>query len=140
VEAKWYPPEYQDGYYAYLLGRSYVGMRAEDILVCARYAAKHAPGGEAPQVSLSAVGNVGIPALHAVALEPDLFRDGLVSHSLISWSNVIHNRMNKELETCMVHGALEVYDLPNLEEVLSDKVIIFQPVNAVGDVMLWNKK
>jgi hypothetical protein len=29
--------DWKDVYTAYLLGRSYVGMRAEDVLVCARY-------------------------------------------------------------------------------------------------------
>ena len=104
-------------------------------MVCARYAAERIAGGRSAGVRLVAVGNVGIPALHAAALEPSLFRDVNLSRSLVSWSNVIHNRLHKELETCMVHGVLEHYDLPNLEEALSDKVIIFQPVNAVGNVV-----
>jgi hypothetical protein len=40
----WGSPDHQDGYLAYLLGRSYVGMRAEDVLVCARYALERADG------------------------------------------------------------------------------------------------
>ena len=51
-------PEWQDVFAAYLLGRSYVGVRAEEILVVARYAQdllKDAAG-----VDLVAVGDAGI--------------------------------------------------------------------------------
>ena len=66
--------DWKDVSTAYCLGRSYVGMRAEDILIAARYAAKELAGGPADAVDLVAVGNVGVPALHAAALEPALFR------------------------------------------------------------------
>ena len=130
-----YSDEFKDAYLAYLLGRSYVGMRAEDVLVCARYAAERAAGGREGVVRLVAVGNVGIPALHAAALEPSLFRSVTLSRSLISWSNVIHNRLNKGLVTHVVHGALAHYDLPNLAATLGDKLTVEQPVNAVGVVV-----
>ena len=76
-----YSDEYKDAYLAYLLGRSYVGMRAEDVLVCARYAAERAAGGREGVVRLVAVGNVGIPALHAAALEPGLFQSATLSRA-----------------------------------------------------------
>ena len=122
---------------AYMLGRSYVGMRTEDILVCARYAADRftddrLKGGRLGGVRMMAIGNIGIPALHAVALEPDLFKDLTLSQTLISWSNVIHNRLNKDLITHVVHGALRYYDFPDLAATLGEKITIKQPVNAVG--------
>ena len=43
----------------------------------------------ARKVRLIVVGNVGIPALHAAALEPELFQSVRLSHTLVSWSNVI---------------------------------------------------
>lgn len=118
----------QDVYIAYVLGRSYVGMRAEDLLVCTRLLRQQQPG----SVSLIAVGHVGIPALHVAFLEPDLFGSVKLIRSLISWSNVIElGRSYKQLADT-VHGALTVYDLPNLAETLGDKLIIEEPLDALG--------
>ena len=51
-----YDDEFKDASIAYLLGRSYVGMRAEDVLVCARYAMDRSGDGES-KVQLVAVGS-----------------------------------------------------------------------------------
>jgi len=77
--------DWKDVFTAYLLGRSYVGMRAEDVLVCARFLRQEHTG----PVELIAVGNVGVPALHAAALEPDLFASVKLMRSLTSWANLI---------------------------------------------------
>lgn len=81
----WGGADHQDGYLAYMLGRSYVGMRAEDVLVCAQVAARRA-GFSADGVDIVAVGNVGIPALHAAALESHLFRSVKLRKTLTSWA------------------------------------------------------
>ena len=134
-----YSVEFQDVCVAYLLGRSYVGMRAEDVLVCARYAAERAAGGREGKVQLIAIGNVGVSSLHAAAMEPRLFRSVALSRSLISWSDVIHNRLNKELATHVVHGALRHYDLPDLAATLGDALSVELPANAVGAVIHQSK-
>ncbi len=131
-----YSSEYKDVYIAYMLGRSYVGMRAEDVLVSARYAAQRA---RKHAVDLVAIGNVGIPALHAAALEADLFSTVSISRMLKSWSTVIHDRMNRNQAAQIVHAALLHYDLPNLAATLGDKITIDQPVNAVGNVIEKSK-
>ena len=113
---------------AYLLGRSYVGMRAEDILVCARFLSQEQSG----SVNLIAVGNVGVPALHAAALEPDLFDSVKLVHSLVSWSNVIASGCSFNQQVNTVNGALTVYDLPNLAVTLGDKLIVEEPLDAMG--------
>jgi hypothetical protein len=130
-----YSAEYQDAYMAYLLGRSYVGMRTEDVLVAARYAAERAAGGRPDTVRLMAVGNAGIPALHAAALEPELFQSVKLTRTLTSWSSVIHHRLNHGLVTHLVHGALTQYDLPNLVAALGAKITVQEPVDAVGNVI-----
>ncbi len=149
-----YSAEFQDAYVAYLLGRSYVGMQAEDVLMAARYLTERFAGGGPSQgarpkgtvpfsrlpaakigtvpVRLVAVGNVGIPALHAAVLEPQLFQRVKLSRTLGSWSSVIHHRLNRDLVTHVVHGALLHYDLPNLAAVLGNKLTIDQPMDAVG--------
>ena len=128
----WNPPEVNDEYVAYMLGRCYLGMRAEDVLTCARYAAERIAGGRGQAVSLVAVGKAGVSALHAAALEPDLFESVRLSQTLISWSNVIHNRLNRAVLMNIAHGVLLYYDLPNLAATLGNKLTIEQPVNAQG--------
>ena len=116
---------------AYCLGRSYVGMRAEDILVAARYAAKQfaTPG---TAVELIAVGNVGVPALHAAVLEPSLFSSVKLSQTLVSWASVIHCRPTLNQYVSVVQGALLEYDLPNLAAVLGSKLTVEDAVDAMG--------
>jgi len=118
----------QDFYIAYVLGRSYVGMRAEDVLICARLLQQKQPG----PLSLVAIGHVGIPALHAAALEPDIFNSVRLIHPLVSWSNVVQRGKSQDQLVNTVHGALTVYDLPNLAATLEDKLIIEEPLNALG--------
>ena len=119
--------DWDDYFRAYVLGRSYVGMRAEDILVCARYLKA-----QGLTVHLAALGNVGVPALHAAAFEPELFDSVRLSGALVSWSNVIHMKPTHNQLINAVHGALRVYDLPDLALTLGGKLTIENPVDAQG--------
>jgi hypothetical protein len=111
-------------------------MRAEDVLVCARYAAEQAANGGGGVVDIVAIGNIGIPALHAAALEPSLFHSVKLRRMLVSWSNVVHHRMNTSpIMASLIHGSLQHYDLPNLEATLGDKLTIEEPLNVIGEVI-----
>lgn len=120
-------PDWKDVFTAYLLGRSYVGMRAEDILACARLLQKE----QANPVDLITIGNVGVPALHAAALESELFSSVKLVHSLASWSSVIESGKSSNQQVNTVHGALTTYDLPDLAETLGKKLIIEEPLDAM---------
>ena len=120
--------DWKDVFTAYLLGRSYVGMRAEDVLVCARFLQTE----QAEPVDLIADGNVTIPALHAAALEPDLFSSIKLTGMLSSWSNVIELGRSNNQQVNAVHGALTAYDLPDLTATLGEKLIIKEPLDALG--------
>ena len=119
---------------AYLLGRSYVGMRAEDILICARFLQQQEDG----RVDLVAVGHVSVPALHAAVLEPDIFGSIKLVRGLVSWSNVIELGRSQNQLVNTVHGALTVYDLPDLAATLGDKLTIEEPLNALGEPITKN--
>jgi dienelactone hydrolase len=114
---------------AYLLGRSYVGMRAEDILNCARAFRSTITG----PVDLIAVGHMCVPALHAAALEPQLFGSVKLIRGLVSWSNVIELGQSRNQLVNTVHGALTTYDLPDLARTLGDRLTIEEPLNALGE-------
>jgi len=120
--------DWKDVFTAYLLGRSYVGMRAEDVLVCARFLQQEQAG----PVELIAAGNVTIPALHAAALEPELFGSVRLTGMLSSWSNVIESGRSYNQQVNAVQGALATYDLPDLAATLGKKLIVKEPANALG--------
>lgn len=124
--------EWKDFFRAYVLGLSYVGMRTEDILVCARYLAQRA---ETKAVHLHAVGNVAAPALHAAAFEPKLFESVTLNGMVESWSNVIAMRPTHNQLVNTVHGALTVYDLPNLASTLGNRLTIERPVDGMGKAL-----
>lgn len=124
----------QDVYTAYLLARSYVGMRAEDIMVCARFLKQQ----QDSRVDLVAVGHVSVPALHAAALEPDMFGSVKLIRGLVSWSNVIESGRSLNQLVNTVHGALTVYDLPDLAKILGTKLTIEEPLNALGEPITKN--
>ncbi|MEN6426897.1 MAG: acetylxylan esterase [Phycisphaerales bacterium] len=122
-------PDVKDVLAAYLLGRSYVGMRAEDIVTCARLLHERS---ERP-VDVVALGHVCVPALHAAVLESELFGSVRLVRGLASWSNVIEMGRSRGQLVNIVHGALAAYDLPDLARVLGDRLTIEEPLNALGE-------
>lgn len=132
ISQKQYGPtvglDWEDYFAAYVLGRSYVGMRAEDILTAGRYLAERT----GLPVRMVAVGNVGVPALHAAALEPAQFEAITLRRTLFSWDSVVDARPGYNQLINAVHGALQVYDLPDLAKTLGNKVIIEEPMDAMN--------
>ena len=127
--------DWQDVTTAYCLGRSHVGMRAEDVLTAARYAATQLESGSVDAVDLIAVGHVGVPALHAAALEPSLFSSVKLSGTLVSWASVIERRVTVNQYVNVVQAALCEYDLPNLAATLGAKLAIEDPRDAAGQAI-----
>ncbi len=124
-------PDGQDYYLAYHLGRSYVGMRTEDIFTCAQWLRKRL--GEQKPLELVAVGYIGSSALHAAALEPEMFSTVRLIQPLVSWTNAVELGYNKVRFVNTVHGALEVYDLPDLAGLLGEKLRVEDPRDAIGE-------
>ncbi len=111
----------QDAYLAYLLGRSLVGMQADDIVACGRWLAARdakATAGDTPrQVDLVARGLAVIPALHAAAVHPELFAATRLEDVPRSWSSYVEEGplASRPLPLAsLIHGVLEDYDLPDL--------------------------
>jgi hypothetical protein len=118
---------WKDFFRAYLLGKSYLGMRAEDILVCARFLSTYHGPGRPRSVHLVAVGEAGPAALHAAALEPDCFASVRLERSIRCWSEVVRAPLARQQLLNAVHGALRAYDLPDLLATLPKrKVTVIQ--------------
>jgi cephalosporin-C deacetylase-like acetyl esterase len=105
----------QDGvdvYMAYLLGRSYVGMRAEDTLAAARWLATELPG---TKVHLHAHGALTVSAQHAAYVEPDLIALLTLSSPPPTWTEVVQSGRSPDQLQNAVHGALRAYRLSDLD-------------------------
>ncbi len=126
--------DWQDMYLAYVLDTSYLAMRAEDILVCARFLRGYPETGAPNQVHLISVGRTGPPALHAAAVEPEVFASVTLHNSLVSWSEVLRTPKAKRQLVNVVHGALRAYDLPDLLGSLpAGKVTATEPLDAMEE-------
>jgi hypothetical protein len=66
-------------------------------------------------------------------LEPDLFSSVKLVRTLTSWSNVIEQGRSVNQQVNAVHGALTAYDLPDLAGILGDKLIVKEPLDALGE-------
>jgi hypothetical protein len=123
---------WQDYFRAYLLGGSYVAMRTEDILSCARLLI-NLVNSETDGVHLIAVSKATVPALHAAALEPSLFASVRLEKGIRSWAEVVRTPVTRQQLTNTVHGALRVYDLPDLVASLaSSKISVVGSVTPTG--------
>jgi cephalosporin-C deacetylase-like acetyl esterase len=124
--------DWKELYMAYLLGTSYLAMRAEDVLVCARFLQGYQAGDQPNQVHVVSVGRTGPPALHAAALEPQLITSLTLKSSLTSWSDVVQTPLAAGQFVNVVHRALTTYDLPDLLATLpKEKVEVVEPLDAL---------
>ena len=100
-------------YLSYLLGKSIVGIRVEDTLAVTAFAASLGED-HARSVEVIAGGRTGIVALHAGALFPKRFAAIRLEEQLVSWSSLLQQSEPAGQLDHVVHGALELYDLPDL--------------------------
>lgn len=109
---------------AYLLGQSLIGKQTEDALATARWIAYYETETPRP-VHLVAVGKAATVALHAAALEPDLFASVTLRDPPESWSDLIGNPVPRGALPRTVHGALRYYDIPDLTKLIdADKLTL----------------
>lgn len=105
-----------DAAIAYLLGKSFVGMRAEDILLCARWLCAERVS---KAVELKAASWAVTPALHAAVAEP-LFSSVSLIERPLTWRQAVE-KGDRHRYSDAVHGALRDYDLPDLERASHSK-------------------
>jgi dienelactone hydrolase len=127
----WYNPRF--GYnggnavLAYLIEKSLVGQRAEDVLAIARWLAENE---SVDAIQLVASGELTIPALHAAAVEPQLFSSVELKRGLVSWANLIETPLSVNQIAGLVHGALAEYDLPDLAMLYAGNLTITDAYDA----------
>lgn len=126
----------QESMLAYLLGKSLVGMRTEDIWSAGRVLNGLLAADKPRRIHVTGIAAAGIPALHAVALEPQLFASLELRRTLNRWTDVLRMPLPLDQMCSTVHGALRLYDLPDLVRSLEpQKVSIIEPVDAQGKII-----
>lgn len=113
---------------AYLMGKSFVGMRTDDVRSWAHFLKS-----KAARIDLIATGEAAIPALHAAALEPDAFRKITLRRMIRSYETLVGEGETHDQTVNLVHGILRHYDLPDLIQLVGkDRVTLEQPVDGMG--------
>lgn len=101
-----------DSFIGQMLGRSWLAMRAEDLLVSARWLVESS--GEKSALLL-ARGETVPAAMHASFLEPELVLGLQATEGLSSWRQLLSSRDASGHIHQAVYGALRYYDLPDLQ-------------------------
>lgn len=98
---------------AYLMGKSYVGMRTEDVGRWTRVLKTMAN-----EVHLLAIGEAAIPVLHAAALDRAAYQSTTFKEMIPSWESLVSETEAVDQSVNTVHGVLRHYDLPDLRKMV----------------------
>ncbi|MCE9607302.1 MAG: acetylxylan esterase [Planctomycetia bacterium] len=118
--------DWKNFYLAYLMGRSLTSVRTEDAIAAAHFVAYYQKEKTSPRrVHVIGVGHAGIAALHAAALQPELFASVTLRNSPHDWSSTVKQSAPLGILEGSIHGVLQLYDLPDLVRLIGeDKVRI----------------
>jgi cephalosporin-C deacetylase-like acetyl esterase len=112
---------------AYLLGKPLLGIRVEDALAAADFVAFYQkPRTKPRKVHLVGVGQAGLIALHAAALNPGLFESVTLRNTPRDWASVVRQTPPAGQLDSAVHGVLTTYDLPDLVEMAGKDKVRFE--------------
>ena len=128
----WIGKDWRESATASLLSKNYVGMRVHDIYQAVAFL-ENRLGRDELKLNVIASGQAGVPALHAAALQPELFSGVTLRNSIRSWQDVVQTRVNVKQQTNLVFGALRHYDLPDLVDTLPAGTIKFVAPVAPGE-------
>ncbi|MDG1895580.1 MAG: acetylxylan esterase [Fuerstiella sp.] len=119
--------DWKTSFLSYLLGKPLLGIRVEDALAAGDFVAYYQKKRDAPRkVHLVGVGQAGIVALHAAALNPDLFTTVTLRNTPRSWASIVRQNVPSGQLDSTVHGALSVYDLPDLVRLAGEDKVRFE--------------
>ncbi|EDL62195.1 alpha/beta hydrolase family protein [Gimesia maris] len=107
-----------DYYIAHMLGRCWLAMQAEDLLISARWLQSQ---NKDKSVELQTEGELGPAALHAATLEPALISELKLKETLNSWHELMTSRNAFHHLHMAVQNGLSYYDLTDLDTLRSKK-------------------
>lgn len=124
--------DYESAMTAMLTGKPLVAMRAEDIAGAVSILSSRQ---DVSSVTVFAKYGATVPALYAAALEPKIARLWL-ERGLISYEDVVRNKIHKLQWENAAHGALRHYDLPQLARwSQAREVRLIDSVDSMGQLV-----
>jgi hypothetical protein len=124
--------DYRDAARAYVVGKTLVGMRAEDVIRAVDYLASRP---DVDQAAITALGQgpLGVPSLHAAVIDSRISRL-VLQQTLQSYRLAIDHPIDREIYDVLVPGVLKKYDLPDLVAAMRPRpVVLLNPVDQVGN-------
>ena len=104
-----------DNCLAYLLGKTYVGLRVDDLLAVAKFYREKTGA----KINLKAEGFAGTVALIAAIAEPDAFESVEIIGELPTWFDQLSKQYGPIPLTNTLHGVLNDFDIDDLAEYLA---------------------
>jgi dienelactone hydrolase len=124
--------EYGAAMRAAVVGRTLVGMRAEDTIRAVDYLVSR-PDVNAKQVAAFGEGSLGVPLLHAAVLDKRI-EEVVVQDTLGSYQLAVDKPLHRSLYDVAVPGVLRRYDLEHLATAMGPaRVTLLNPVDAAGN-------
>ncbi|HYM09998.1 MAG TPA: acetylxylan esterase [Bryobacterales bacterium] len=123
--------DYQTAYRAFVVGKTLVGMRAEDIIRAIDLLTSRQ---DIDRSKIMALGHgvSGVPLLHAAILDDRIGRV-ILENTLASYRDAIDRPIHRNLDEVAIPGVLRRYDLGDLLLALSPRpVTVLNPVDALG--------
>ncbi|MBI4664337.1 MAG: acetylxylan esterase [Verrucomicrobia bacterium] len=130
----------QEVFLAYLIGKSYVGMRTEDVQSWTVFLRNFQATPRHNRLHLVAQGAAALPALHAAALNPNTYETITLRNMIRSWEDIVSTPECAQPDQ-VVHRALWSYTLVDLVETVgAEKVRIVEPVAVLGRTTVVKKR
>jgi hypothetical protein len=114
---------------ALLVGRTPVGMRADDAIAALNWLSGRP---EVGPITVHGIGALGPVALHVGVLDRRIAR--VISDTAITrYRDFVERPISRDMAEVNLPGVLARYDLPDLMAALGDRLTLVNPVNAVGE-------
>lgn len=116
---------------AFLVGKTYVGMRTEDVLDSVAWLARQQEVNPR-EIDAWAEGPSGVALLHAAALDPAI-RHITLEHSLVSYQSVLDANVHRNVSEDVIPDVMLHYDLDDLMiAAAASSVTFIGPVDGGG--------
>jgi cephalosporin-C deacetylase-like acetyl esterase len=119
---------------ALLDGKTFVGMRAEDMIAAVAWLAAQ-DGVDAAKIGAYADGASGVALLHAAVLEPRI-GEITIERTLSSYASVVDANVHRDVAETVIPGVLLHYDLDDLMIAIAPRaVLVVSPVSGSWNVL-----
>ncbi len=123
--------DYRDAARAYVVGKTLIGMRAEDVIRAVDCLAAR-PDVDPAAITAIGQGPMGVSVLHAAVLDTRIGRV-VLQQALLSYRLALDHPINRELYDVLVPGVLKKYDLPELVAAIKPRtVVLLNPIDQLG--------